>query len=147
MNSKLAAIFVGPGLWAIAAGTQAQPAAADNTPAKDDLLGEIVVTARRQSETLQDVPQTVNVVTSEALKDYVIIDFQDISELVPGITLEGGTTGYQSNASVRGVRFQIESQASGPTTQFYVNEAPIEANSVFQAQYDIGQIEVLKGPQ
>ena len=48
---------------------------------------------------------------------------------------------------MRGVRFQIESQASGPTTQFYVNEAPIEANSVFQAQYDLGQIEVLKGPQ
>ena len=48
---------------------------------------------------------------------------------------------------MRGVRFQIESQASGPTTQFYVNEAPVEANSVFQAQYDLGQIEVLKGPQ
>jgi len=146
MKSKLAAILAGPGLLAIAAGAHAQPAA--NTPeVEKELLGEIVVTARRQAETLQDVPQTVSVVTDKVLEEYVIIDFEDISQIVPGITLEGGTTGYQSNASVRGVRFQIESQASGPTTQFYVNEAPIEANSVFQAQYDIGQIEVLKGPQ
>jgi iron complex outermembrane receptor protein len=147
MKSKLAAILAGPSLMAIASAAHGQPADADQTTANKELIGEILVTARRQEETLQDVPQTVNVVTDEALKEYVIIDFEDISELIPGITLEGGTTGYQSNASVRGVRFQIESQASGPTTQFYINEAPIEANSVFQAQYDLGQIEVLKGPQ
>ena len=146
MKSKFAAILAGPGLLALASGAQAQPAA-DESVERAEVIGEIIVTARRQAEALQDVPQTVNVVTDKALEEYVIIDFEDISQLVPGITLEGGTTGYQSNASVRGVRFQIESQASGPTTQFYVNEAPIEANSVFQAQYDLGQIEVLKGPQ
>ena len=142
---KIFPVLAVPSL-ALGAATTAH-GAEDQSVEKAELIGEVIVSARRRSETLQDVPQTVNVVTEKALQDYVIIDFEDISQLVPGLTLEGGTTGYQSSASVRGVRFQIESQASGPTTQFYVNEAPVEANSVFQAQYDLGQIEVLKGPQ
>jgi iron complex outermembrane receptor protein len=146
MKNKLAAILAGQSLLAFASATQAEPA--DSEPGeKAELVGEVVVTARRRAETLQDVPQTVNVVTDKALQDYAILDFADVSQLVPGLTLEGGTTGYTSNASVRGVRFSIEAQAGGPTTEFYVNEAPMEASSVFQTQYDIGQIEVLKGPQ
>jgi iron complex outermembrane recepter protein len=148
MKSKLAAILAGLGLLAFASTPQAQTQT-DNDQATlaEEVIGEIVVTARRRAETLQEVPQTVNVVTSDTLDKYVVINFQDVSQLVPGLTLESGTTGYTANASVRGVRFAIEAQASGPTTEFYINEAPVEANSIFQAQYDIGQIEVLKGPQ
>lgn len=146
MNGKSTAMLAAAGLWAIASGAQAQPAA-DQPTQKMEILGEVVVTARRRAEALQDVPQTVNVVTSQTLDDYAVIDFQDLSQLIPGLTLEDGTTGHTSNASVRGVRFQVEAQAGGPTTEFYINEVPIEANSVFQAQYDLGQIEVLKGPQ
>lgn len=109
-------------------------------------LEEIIVTARRRAESLQDVPQTVNAVTNDTLAKLNILDFEDVEAVVPGLSLEGGNTGYSTTASVRGVGFQVESQAS-PTVEFYLNDAPIESNFIFQSLFDIGQIEILRGPQ
>jgi iron complex outermembrane receptor protein len=117
---------------------QAQGAAAE---------GELIVTARRRPETLQEVPSTVNVVTDEALQENVILTFEDITDLVPGVELDTGAGGYRANVTMRGVEFSPDAQATSQTTAFYMNDAPIDPNIMFQAQYDIGQIEVLKGPQ
>src|SRR5436305_79642 len=63
-------------------------------------LEEIVVTARRRDESLQDVPQTVNAVTSEAIEKLNILNFADIQNVVPGLSLQGSTTGYSTTASM-----------------------------------------------
>jgi iron complex outermembrane receptor protein len=71
--------------------------------------------------------------------------FQDISAVVPGLTLDS-SGGYQTSASMRGVTFNVDAGAP-PTVAFYLNDAPVESNFLFQSLFDVGQIEVLRGPQ
>src|SRR5438093_1580996 len=90
-------------LAALGPAAKAQTAA---TPAAEEAtLGEIVVTARRRSESLQEVPTTVNAVTSDTLQKLNIRQFQDVQAVVPGLSLATTATGYQNSASLRGVSF------------------------------------------
>ncbi len=107
-------------------------------------LEEVVVTARRQSETLQEVPLTVNVVDADALQELNLRNFEEISSVVAGLTLESDS--IAPNASMRGVRFDVFSGTTS-TIEFYLNDAPIQAPGLVQAMFDIGQVEVLRGPQ
>jgi iron complex outermembrane receptor protein len=121
----------------------APPAA--GAAAQESTLGEIVVTARRKSESLQEVPQTVNAVTSDSLQKLNLTQFQDIQLVVPGLGISSGA-GSQASASLRGVTFQ-QTTGAQPTVALYLNDAPVAPGVLFQPMYDIGQVEVLKGPQ
>lgn len=106
---------------------------------------EIVVTAQRRSENIQKVPVTVTAVTGQQLKDLAIFRIEDVQKLSPGLSLESsGASG--SRAQLRGVGFDTDASAS-PAVDIYMNETPVDANYALQAIYDIGQIEVLRGPQ
>ncbi|CAN7475351.1 TonB-dependent receptor [Phenylobacterium sp. LjRoot219] len=137
-------------LVALATGAQAaQPTESPPPPAaapSSATLGEIVVTARRQTESLQQVPQTVNAVTADTLQKLNIRQFGDVQSVVPGLSLRADSTGFQQTASLRGVSFDVTTGAP-PTVAFYMNDAPIQLNALFQGLFDVGQIEVLKGPQ
>jgi len=108
------------------------------------------VTARRRDETLQDVPQTVNAVSSEAIQKLRINNASDLAQIVTGLSIEGassGSGGFGSSSGIRGVPTFLNSNAS-PVVQFYLNDAPTgRGPEVTQSLFDIGQIEVLKGPQ
>jgi iron complex outermembrane receptor protein len=143
LASVSAAALASAASAAVAQPGAGQPAAA---PAEAATLGEIVVTARRRAESLQEVPQTVNAVTSESLQKLNIRQFQDVQALVPGLSLQTSVTGFQNSASLRGVSFEVNTGAQ-PTVAFYMNDAPLQLSLIFQSLFDIGQIEVLKGPQ
>src|SRR3546814_5528527 len=89
---------------------------------------------------------TVNAVPKETLQKLNIQKFEDVQSIVPGLTMSAGTTGYTTAATIRGASFQVES-GSSPTVEFYLNDAPIQSNSLFNSMFDVGQIEVLRGPQ
>lgn len=110
-------------------------------------LTEIIVTARRRDESLQDVPAVVNAVTSEALQKTNIRNLTEVQTLVPGLTLTTAANGTGGNAQMRGVNFDINASGNNPTVEFYLNDAPITAGVILQQIYDVGQIEVLRGPQ
>jgi iron complex outermembrane receptor protein len=129
-----------------AAAAQPAPPAASAPAAESATLGEIVVTARRRAESLQEVPQVVNAITSDTLTKLNIQEFQDIQALAPGLTLQSNQTGYQETASLRGVTFDVNTGAQ-PTVAMYMNDAPVGAGFVFKSLFDVGQIEVLRGPQ
>lgn len=116
----------------------------------DGNTNDIVVTARRRAETLQDVPQTVNAVSSETIERLRINNASDLTQVVTGITIEGsssGSGGFGSSSGIRGVPTFLNSNAS-PVVQFYLNDAPTgRGPEVTASLFDIGQIEVLKGPQ
>jgi iron complex outermembrane receptor protein len=134
-------------ITAIASAAAAQNAPPPAAPAANEAtLGEIVVTARRRSESLQEVPQTVNAVTSETLQKLNIRQFQDVQAVVPGLSLAATPTGFQNSASLRGVSFEVNTGAQ-PTVAFYMNDAPLQLSFIFQSLFDLAQIEVLKGPQ
>lgn len=111
----------------------------------------IVVTARRRDEMLQDVPQTVSAVSGDLLTSLRINNAGDLSNLVPGVSIVGAATGasgtFGASSAVRGIPTFLTSSAT-PVVQFYFNEAPLGTGpDVTQALFDIGQIEILKGPQ
>lgn len=106
---------------------------------------EIVVTATRDSRELQEVAMAVDVATGKDLEALKIFDVKDISQLSPGLELTNNG-GRNNTTSLRGQSFDPD-QGTAPTIQVYYNEVPADAQTVYTAIYDIGQIEVLRGPQ
>ena len=145
---RLFFLLAGVSSIVISSSTVAQAATAGATaaPAEEATLGEIVVTARRKSESLQEVPQTVNAVTSDTLQKLAITQFSDIQSVVPGLSLNQPNSGFTADASLRGVTYSGLTGAT-PTVATYLNDASVGAAEIFQSMFDIGQIEVLKGPQ
>lgn len=146
-------ISLGLLLASVAVAAITAPASAQEAPKADAgvaMITEVVVTARRRDESLQDVPQTVNAVSSETIQKLRINNAADIAQIVPGVSIEGsssGSGGFGSSSSIRGVPTFLTSNAS-PVVQFYLNDAPTgRGPEVTQSLFDIGQIEVLKGPQ
>lgn len=82
--------------------------------------GDIVVTAQRRSESLKNVPMSVNVATGEQLEDLNILDTKDISQLAPGLEISN-TTGRNNTTTIRGIGFDPD-QGTAPTVQVYWNE-------------------------
>jgi len=145
----LSSAFAGASATLMASAAAAQPAPSPVAPAAGEaptMLSEIVVTARRRSEALQNTPLMENVVTADSLQKLNLKQFQDIQAVVPGLSLAQNGSGYQAAASLRGVTFDVSTGAQ-PTVALYLNEAPVQALFLFQSLYDVGQIEVLRGPQ
>ncbi|QQD17260.1 TonB-dependent receptor [Spongiibacter nanhainus] len=130
---------------ALPAWSQAEENKASEQGAQHKIIEEVTVTARRAKESLQDVPLSVNAVSAEAIQENNIRDLEDITAIVAGLTLEEDS--IAPNASMRGVRFDTFASGNNPTVEFYLNDAPIVSLSAMQAAFDIGQVEVLRGPQ
>jgi iron complex outermembrane recepter protein len=151
MRTHKAVLFAGVAFAATSVAALAQDirsvAGADEAVASES-GADIVVTARRRNESLQDVPQTVNVVTSESIEKLRIFSAGDVASVVPGISIESssaGSGGFGQSQGIRGVPTFQTANAS-PTVQFYLNDAPA-STGLTSLLYDVGQIEVLKGPQ
>jgi outer membrane receptor protein involved in Fe transport len=126
------------------------PSPAATARASDSgVLEEVVVTARKRAENLQEIPVSVDVFTSKDLQHLAIGQFEDYAEKVPSISFI--STGPGSELFVmRGV-----SDGSNPTysnssaTGFFVDDLSLSSGGQQPDLhlYDIEQIEVLNGPQ
>lgn len=106
---------------------------------------EVIITANKKRESLQMVPSSVDAITAQTIDKLNIQNFQDIEKVSPGLQLNAAD-GRGQNISLRGVSFDPDTGA-GPTVQVYWNETPISTSTAFRGLFDVGQIEVLKGPQ
>ncbi|TVV72768.1 TonB-dependent receptor [Sphingomonas solaris] len=122
----------------VAAANEARQDSADVSDA-----GEIIVTARRSAENLQDVPVSVQVVTGDRLEKLAITQVDEVSKLAPGLTLVNA--GSSTSVTLRGVTWQPGSGT--PATPIYFNEVPFDPAATIVSLFDVGQIEVLRGPQ
>lgn len=111
----------------------------------DLVLEEVVVTAQKRSQNLQDVPSTVNAVLGEQIEDLQIFEFSDLETTTAGLSL---TLLDERNVSVglRGVAQNPDSAAS-PAVEVYWNGMTIFTRTAFDAIYDLSRLEVLRGPQ
>jgi iron complex outermembrane receptor protein len=112
-------------------------------------LEEIVVTARKREESLQDVPITVSAFDQNALKEMQINDVTDLQSSVSNVYIAetGGLTSGATNASIRGVGAPFGGSFE-PSVAIYIDDTYILGNSgQFVNLLDIAQVEVLKGPQ
>jgi iron complex outermembrane recepter protein len=119
-------------------------ASADDAAYGDDV---IVVQARRRGESQQDVPLVVNAVTSENINKLNLREFQEIQSLVPGLQLASSANGIGTQATLRGVAYDVNASGNNGTIEFYLNDAPLSSGILFQSMFDVEQIEVLRGPQ
>lgn len=114
-----------------------------------DQLEEVIITARKREENLQKVPISVDVFTKKDLQNLAISQFEDYAEKVPSMSFISIGPGAQLFV-MRGVSDGSNpNYAAGSATGFFVDDM---STSWFGVQpdlhlYDIGQIEVLNGPQ
>lgn len=142
-------------LAALAVGhsAQAQTAADVQTASDEGLDSEIVVTANKREERLQDVPLSITAVTGEELNDRRIVDIQDLAARVPGLSFQRGSAfGVGQRLILRG----LNTGGFSATVASVVDEVPLTISAAsgrggdFAADfdaYDLERIEVLKGPQ
>lgn len=115
---------------------------------------DIIVTASKRAEKLQDVPAAITAVSSEKIETLGIRDFRDYATLVPGLSQRDNGAPGLGSIILRGLN-------SGPqqvsnTTAVYIDEVPFTASGFLSAGAlltpspelaEVERIEVLKGPQ
>jgi outer membrane receptor protein involved in Fe transport len=129
---------------------QQTPAAAEL--ATDEGIQDIIVTAQKRAENVQDVPIAISAFTSEALKERAVGNISQISNLAPNVNLDAGTpfSGSPSvlSAFIRGIGSDDFAFNIDPGVGIYVDGVFL-ARSVGANQdlLDVERVEVLKGPQ
>jgi len=110
-------------------------------------LEEIVVTARRREETLQDLPLSIAVVSANDLQTQSIYRSDQVAELVPNLSLQESTPGT-SNVYIRGIGGGGSDPSYSYGAGFYIDGHYIPySRGSFMSTMDIERIEVLRGPQ
>jgi len=110
-------------------------------------LEEIVVTAQRTSQSLQDVPIAISAFTSETLQRQQINNSSDLQLTLPNITFTKSnfTTGV---FTIRGVGDLCVGVTCDSATAIHVNDLPLFNTRIFETDYfDLQRVEVLRGPQ
>lgn len=142
--SSLALALAGLAAYAPAADAMQAPAAESGGASADD----IVVTARRREESLQDVPVAVAALSPQQLESAAVTDIAAISQLVPSMVVGRQVTGSSASIFLRGVG--STSLSSGFDQSVSINLDGIamsRGKEIVNAQYDLAGVEVLKGPQ
>jgi iron complex outermembrane receptor protein len=120
------------------------------TPSEDsNALSEIIVTATRRPEKLQEVPISMSVVGGKLIEDLGLKNFNDYANLIPNLSVGtgAGAGGAGTDMGVSSSRaVTIRGVAGNNTTALYLNDTPIPL-SLDPRAIDIERIEVLRGPQ
>ncbi|MCX8474644.1 MAG: TonB-dependent receptor [Sphingomonas sp.] len=128
-----------------AAAAPAQEAGAPDTAATGN---EIVVTARRRAERLQDVPVAASVVSEAQIRQYDLTSVANIRLAAPEITLDRGFTGSATSISLRGVSSSaIDAGVEQSVLLDFDGMAISRGRILNDALFDIESLTVLKGPQ
>jgi iron complex outermembrane recepter protein len=130
------------------------PPKAAPTESSGAKLEEIVVTAQRRTERLQDVPISVTAFSQATMDAQGSRTIDDLSRLTPGVTFtRGGSNNNNSESSAIAIR-GISSDAGAATTGIYIDDTPIQSRhlsfpsyNAYPALFDIDRVEVLRGPQ
>jgi iron complex outermembrane receptor protein len=130
---------------ALMASAWAGEALAQPTP---DEIGDIIITAQRREQRLQDVGIAVTAIRPEALVRTGAQTVSDIERLAPGLEIEQAFGGGQPQFRLRGVGFEDYATNNTPTVGIYQDEVafPIPAGTQ-GLLFDLERVEVLRGPQ
>jgi len=133
--SLLAAIFVGLAL--------SNAVSAQDTGAR--ILEEIVVTAQKREQSLQDVPISVNVMTGDKMTESGINNIENLSAFVPNLIMS--ETGIGNNIYIRGIGSGINPGVEQSSAMF-VDGIHYGRGQLYRAPlFDMARVEVLRGPQ
>ena len=136
--SALAMALAATPAWA----QDAAPQAEDDTSSTD-----IVVTAQRSSQRLQDVPIAVSAFSAESLEAQQIENTSDLQLTLPNVVFsKGNFTG--ASFTIRGIGDLCVGVSCDSATAIHINDQPLYGTRIFETEFfDLQQVEVLRGPQ
>ncbi|MGE0667860.1 MAG: TonB-dependent receptor [Sphingomonadales bacterium] len=117
-------------------------------PSASAQLESVTVSARKREETVQELPTLVNVVSEQRIEDFSLNSLDDVARISPAINMTRTSSGSGARISMRGVD-------NSPTSTNIAQDVAIIVDGVYypngrvisEAMIDVGQIEILKGPQ
>ncbi len=135
-------------VFVVTAGNVSAPAI--SPPVQQDAAesdAEIVVTAQKREERINDVPIAITALSSKALDDRKIEGGAELLRAVPNVSFSK-TNFSMYNFSIRGVGTQSISASSDPAVAVSFNNTPLVRNRLFESEFfDLERVEVLRGPQ
>ena len=140
-------ILAAPAGYAAAADA---PAAGAATTAEPPAIGEVVVTARRRTENVQDVPLAVTAVSGAALQKQGVTNTYELVRAAPALNVNISAGGGQNQPqyTIRGQRQGDTPPSLDPSVGTYLGDIVMERPFGFAQQFfDLQNVQVLKGPQ
>jgi iron complex outermembrane receptor protein len=132
---------------------EAAPARAQQAPQQGDdqgILQEVVVSARRSEESVQNIPISITALTPEVMEEQGITNTEELEQFVPNLRIEMGSRAVNADFSIRGVTAAGAGgdPTSNPAVGQYVNGIYVGSRIAnVMSILDIERIEVLRGPQ
>jgi iron complex outermembrane recepter protein len=136
-----AAFLFGSATLALAAGIGAPAFAQDGGVVED-----VIITAERREQSLQDVPISATVLNADALARQGVDNVSDLQQVSPSIAIN--TFNRSTFINIRGVGIAQSAPTSSPGVAYYINGALVpHEQTIGGSFYDIGAVEILRGPQ
>ncbi len=116
--------------------------------AQEGQLEEIIVTAQKRAQSVQDVPVAVSVLDSEKIEAAQTIGLEGLQQLIPSVSFRKGNTNRNSTVVIRGIGTVSFSTAAEPSVSTVVDGVVLgRSGQAFTDLYDLERVEVLRGPQ
>lgn len=151
LAASMVAISASPALAQTGAqsGAQSAPQSSAQTGADAVGIGEIIVTARARSESLQTVPVAVAAMDAAMIERSFIPDVDSIERFMPNVELgRHPFTGGGMSASIRGISFGDLDRAFEPAVAVSIDGVFLASNTgAMMDTFDLQSVEVLRGPQ
>ena len=145
LASACAVAYAAGAMPAFAQQTADEPEAASATA-----VDEIIVTATRRAERLQDVPLSITTLSQEDLNERGIVGYEGLATETPGVVLNRASANF-NNFTARGIATNGYNANLQSTVAIYIDELPISANGnstiLDPTLFDVERIEFLRGPQ
>jgi outer membrane receptor protein involved in Fe transport len=134
-------------LAAVAAPAFAQTAPKP-APQGGNVLEELVVTAQKKEEALQDVPIAVSAFSQDSLEAQKIDGGPNLQQAIPNVSFAKGNFTNSFNFAIRGIGNKAVGVATDGGVGVHENNAPLQSGNLFDAEFfDVERVEVLRGPQ
>lgn len=129
---------------------QAEAETQETRAAETTAVDEIIVTATRRTERLQDVPLSITTLSQEDLNERGIVGYEGLATATPGVVLNRASANF-NNFTARGIATNGYNANLQSTVAIYIDELPISANGnstiLDPTLFDVERIEFLRGPQ
>ncbi len=126
--------------------TFSAPAADESSAEGRAAIEEVIVTAQRVAQSIQDVPIAVTALTDDALRDWQIITPSDLQLNAPNLSFSAANFG-SSTLSIRGIGRLVVGRSGESGVSSHVNEIAVPSNLESMEFFDLERVEILRGPQ
>jgi len=116
--------------------------------AQRGLLEEVIVTAQKREQSVQDVGISITAFSGEQLQTLGFINSTELARYTPGVSMSGGGGDYRQEFTIRGATQNDFADHAEAPNALYIDEAyQIAQQAQLFANYDLQRVEILKGPQ